>query len=239
MGVDVGLLGAEAGRELQAVAEKRGVGAEVTRGDDLLHAVRVVGLVGVVGAGVAGPVIGVGAVALPELAVVHVLLLGEAEVGDARRVNRVQERDGTVVVDQAGLGRGRSAGAAIRAHVVVEFTRGAPAVAEHGAEIDAGLQRDRDIAHDEIAADVAEGLAAGLVSLLPDAVGRDDRVAFEVGWIDFVAGGIGHREAAGAEIENVVKADRHVGAAPDETVKSPVIDVLVYDARSGVGDAGF
>ena len=30
-----------------------------------------------------------------------------------------------------------------------------------------------------------------------------------------------------------------MGAAPDETVKSPVIDVLVYDARSGVGDAGF
>ena len=239
MGVDIGLFSADAGGDLQAVAKKGAVGAEIAGGNDFLHAVGVVGLVGVVGGRAAGPVIGIRLVTLPEFAVVHVLLLGEAKIGDARRVDVVEKRHGAVVVDQAGLRGGRGASAAVGADVIIKFARSAAAVAEDGADIEAAFERDGDAADHEIAAGVAVGLAAGLVGFLANAVGRNNGVAAKIGGIDAFAVGIGDRDRARAEIENIVEADRHVGAAADEAVKSAVVDVLVMNARGGIGNAGF
>ena len=173
---------------------------------------------------------GIGLVALPKFAVVHVLLLGEPEVGDARRVDVVKKRHGAVVVDQASLRGGRGASATVSTDIIIKFARSATAVAEDGTDIEAAFERDGDTADHEIAAGVAVGLAASLVGFLANTVSGNDGVAAKIGGIDAFAVGIGDRDRARAEIENIVEADRHVGAATDEAVESAVVDVLVVNA---------
>ena len=161
--VNVGLLGAHAEDEFQAIVEEGEVVAPKCRRDGLIHNFRGVGSVGVVGVGVAGPMAGVGLVVGPEFHVVQMLLLGQAPGGDALGVGPIEEGERAVVVGLAVLFERRGTRNAVVADPSVGLGADSAGVSCAGAHVGAEFHGHSGVADREVAAHVNVGLARDIL----------------------------------------------------------------------------
>ena len=92
--------------------------------------------------------------------------------------------------------------------------RAATDVTDRLANFRSGLERDRNAADPEVAAEVGSGGALDVCRLAEIAVGGVEHVAVEIVGIDGSArGAVGHGDHAGAQIENFAKRNRDARCA--------------------------